>query len=149
MLTREKDATVIQQVLDAHQAATAIRQAERNASYDLQIVIAEAGEFLSAVETTSSNQNSETTQGLSAQLDRQIAVASSTRDLAARQLEVSLKAQQRDFILDSQRSISQANQRRRALQLRTEMQDAIADHQADFNAADFDRNLYTPVLPTY
>ncbi|MDE0433960.1 MAG: hypothetical protein OXH92_08110, partial [Bryobacterales bacterium] len=87
--------------------------------------------------------------GLGAQLDRQIAVASSTRDIAARQLEVSLKTQQRAAILDSQRSIAQANQRRRALQLRTEMQDAIADHQADFNAAAFDQNLYTPVLPTY
>ncbi len=144
-----EDATVIQQVLDAHQAATTIRQAERNTWYDSQIVIAEAGEFLNAIESTASTQNSETTQGLGAQLDRQIAVASSTRDIAARQLEVSLKTQQRAAILDSQRSIAQANQRRRALQLRTEMQDAIADHQADFNAAAFDQNLYTPVLPTY
>ena len=29
------------------------------------------------------------------------------------------------------------------------MQDAIADHEADFDAAAFDRQLYTPVLPTY
>ena len=41
-----EDATVIQQVLDAHQTATAKRDAERNAWYDSQIVIAEAGEFL-------------------------------------------------------------------------------------------------------
>ena len=59
-----EDATVIQQVLDAHQTATAKRDAERNAWYDSQIVIAEAGEFLEAIESTASTQNSETTQGL-------------------------------------------------------------------------------------
>ena len=144
-----EDATVIQQVLDAHQQATANRDAERNAWYDSQIVIAEAGEFLSAIEATSSTQNSETTQGLGAQLDRQIAVASSTRDLTARQLELAVSAEHRAARLDHQRSLAQAQQKRRALQLRTEMQDAIADHQADFDAAAFDQNLYTPVLPSY
>ena len=144
-----EDATVIQQVLDAHQQATANRDAERNAWYDSQIVIAEAGEFLSAIESTASTQNSETTQGLGAQLDRQIAVASSTRDLTARQLELAVSAEHRAARLDHQRSLAQAQQKRRALQLRTEMQDAIADHQADFDAAAFDQNLYTPVLPSY
>ena len=144
-----EDATVIQQVLDAHQTATANRDAERNAWYDSQIVIAEAGEFLSAIEATSSTQNSETTQGLGAQLDRQIAVASSTRDIAARQLELAVSAEHRAARLDHQRSLAQAQQKRRALQLRTEMQDAIADHQADFDAAAFDQSLYTPVLPSY
>ena len=144
-----EDATVIQQVLDAHQTATAKREAERNAWYDSQIVIAEAGEFLSAIEATSSTQNSETTQGLGAQLDRQIAVASSTRDLTARQLELAVSAEHRAARLDHLRSLQQAQQKRRALQLRTEMQDAIADHQADFDAGAFDQSLYTPVLPSY
>ena len=144
-----EDSTVIQQVLDAHQQATANRDAERNAWYDSQIVIAEAGEFLEAIEATASTQNSETTQGLGAQLDRQIAVASSTRDLTARQLELALSAEHRAARLDHQRSLAQAQQKRRALQLRTEMQDAIADHQADFDAAAFNQNLYTPVLPSY
>ena len=144
-----EDAALIQQVLDAHQEATTNREAARNAWYDSQIVIAEAGEFLSAVEATASTQNSETTQGLGAQLDRQIAVASSTRDIAARQLEVALKAEQRAFTLDRLTTLQQGQQKRRSLQLRTEMQDAIADHQAGFDAAAFDRNLYTPVLPSY
>lgn len=144
-----EDATVIQQVLDAHQAATANRQAARNVWYDSQIVIAEAGEFLNAIQTTAGNQNSETTQGLGAQLDRQIAVASSTRDLAARQLEVSLKAQQRDILLDSQRSVLEGKLRQQGLAIRTELQDSIAEYEADFDAAAFDRSLYTPVLPSH
>ncbi len=73
-----EDPTVIQQVLDAHQTASLNRTAERNAWYDSQIIIAEAGEFLGQIESTASTQNSETSQGLGAQLDRQIAVASST-----------------------------------------------------------------------
>ena len=144
-----EDPTVIQQVLDAHQAASLNRQAERNAWYDSQIVIAEAGEFLSEIEATASTQNSETTQGLGAQLDRQIAVTSSTRDLNARQLEVALTAEHRAARLDHQRSIAQARQKQRALQLRIEMQDARARQQADFDATAFDQNLYTPVLPSY
>ena len=144
-----EDSTVIQQVLDAHQAATLNREAERNAWYDSQIVIAEAGEFLSQIESTASTQNSETTQGLGAQLDRQIAVSSSTRDLAARQLELAISAEHRAARLDHQRSLAHAQQKRRALQLRIEMQDAIARQEADFDAAAFDQNLYTPVLPNY
>ena len=143
-----EDATVIQQVLDAHQTATTKRDAERNAWYDSQIVIAEAGEFLSAIEATASTQNSETTQGLGAQLDRQIAVASSTRDLTARQLELSLSDKHRAVRLDHQRSIVQAQLRRQGLAIRTETQDTVADYQADFDASAFDHALYTPVLPS-
>ena len=144
-----EDDRVIDQILDAHQQDTVRRTAERNAWYDAQIVIAEAGQFLESIETTASTQNSETTQGLSAQLDRQIAVASSTRDIAARQLELAVSAEHRAARLDHLTAIQQAQRKRRALLLRTEMQDAIADHQADFDAAAFDRNLYTPVLPSY
>ena len=144
-----EDAALINQVLQQHQVATTNREAARNAWYDSQIVIAEAGEFLSAIEATASTQNAETTQGLGAQLDRQIAVSSSTRDLNARQFELMLSAEHRAARLDHLTAIQQAQQKRRSLQLRTEMQDAIADHQADFDAAAFDRNLYTPVLPSY
>ena len=144
-----EDATVIQQVLAAHQEATTNREAERNAWYDSQIVIAEAGEFLSAIETTSSTQNAETTQGLGAQLDRQIAVASSTRDLAARQLELLLSAEHRAARLDHQRSLVQAQLRQQGLAIRTEIQDSIDDYEADFDADSFDETLYTPVLPKY
>ena len=143
-----EDATVIQQVLDAHQTATAKRDAERNAWYDSQIVIAEAGEFLSAIESTASTQNSETTQGLGAQLDRQIAVASSTRDIAARQLELSLSDKHRAVRLDHQRSIVQAQLRQQGLAIRTETQDTVADYQANFDADAFDQSLFTPVLPS-
>ena len=143
-----EDDTVIQQVLDAHQAATARRTAIRNASYDSQIVIAEAGEFLSAIEATASTQNAETTQGLGAQLDRQIAVASSTRDIAAKQLEVDLRAQVRALDLDHQRAVLEGQLRQQGLAIRTELQDSIAEYEADFDADAFDRSLYTPVLPT-
>ena len=144
-----EDAAVIQQVLDAHQAETARHTAQRNAWHDAQIVIAEAGQFLEAIETTAGNQNNETTQGMSAQLDRQIAVSSASRDIAARQLELAVSAEHRAARLEHLEALHQANQKRRALELRTEMQDAIADHEADFDAAAFDRQLYTPVLPTY
>ena len=141
-----EDATVIQQVLDEHQAATAKREAARNAWYDSQIVIAEAGEFLSRIETTASTQNTETTQGLGAQLDRQIAVASSTRDIAARQLEVALSAEQRAVRLDHERSMLEAQFRQQALRMRSETQDALANYEADFDAGAFDQTLYTPVI---
>ena len=141
-----ENATVIQQVLDEHQAATAKREASRNAWYDSQIVIAEAGEFLSRIEATASTQNTETTQGLGAQLDRQIAVASSTRDIAARQLEVALSAEQRAVRLDHERSMLEAQLRQQALRMRTETQDALANYEADFDAGAFDQTLYTPVI---
>ncbi len=143
-----EDRTVIQQVLDTHREATARRTAIRNASYDAQIVIAEAGEFLSAIEATASNQNNETTQGLGAQLDRQIAVASSTRDIAAKQLEVDLRAQVRALDLDHQRTILEGQLRQQGLAIRTELQDSITDYESNFDAAAFDQSLYTPVLPT-
>ena len=142
-----EDPTVIQQVLDAHQQATTNRESARNAWYDSQIVIAEAGKFLSAVETTASNQNTETTQGLGAQLDRQIAVASSTRDLAARQLEMMLSAEHRAARLDHQRSMLEAQLRQQGLDIRTEIQDSITDYEASFNPVAFEQTLYTPVLP--
>ena len=142
-------AAVIQQVLAAHQAETTRRTAERNAWYDSQIVIAEAGEFLNAIETTASNQNGETTQGLGAQLDRQIAVSSSARDIAARQLELAVSAEHRAARLEHAQSIDRANQRRVALEVRTAIQDALDQHEADFDATAFDTNLYQPVLPSY
>ena len=142
-----EDSTVIQQVLDEHQAASAKRESARNAWYDSQIVIAEAGEFLSAVETTASTQNAETTQGLGAQLDRQIAVSSSQRDIAARQLEVALSAEHRAVRLDHERSMLEAQLRQQSLRMRTETQDALADYEADFDAGAFDQTLYAPVIP--
>ena len=144
-----EDAAVIQQVLDAYQAETARHTAQRNAWHDAQIVIAEAGQFLEAIETTAGNQNNETTQGMSAQLDRQIAVSSAARDIAARQLELAVSAEHRAARLEHLEVLHRANQKRRALELRIEMQDAIADHEADFDAATFNRQLYTPVLPSY
>ncbi len=143
-----EDPTVIQQVLDAHQQATTNRESARNAWYDSQIVIAEAGKFLSAVETTASHQNIETTQGLGAQLDRQIAVASSIRDLSARQLEMMLSAEHRAARLDHQRSMLEAQLRQQGLDIRTEIQDSITDYEASFNPVAFDQSLYTPVLNT-
>ena len=143
-----EDDTVIQQVLDTHQADTTRRTAERNAWYDTQIVISEAGQFLESIETTASTQNSEITQGLGAQLDRQIAVSSSLRDIAARQLELAVSAEHRAARLEHQQSLLQANLRRQGLAIRTEMQDSIAEYEADFDADAFDQSLYTPVLPT-
>ena len=142
-------AAVIRQVLRAHQAETARHEAERSAWNDAQIVIAQAGEFLEDVETTSGNQNTETTQGLGAQLDRHIAVSSAARDIAARQLEMAVSAEHRAARLEHQQALHRARQVRRAVELRSEMRDAIDDHAANFDAAAFDRDLYTPVLPSY
>ncbi len=142
-------AAVIQQVLDAHQAETTRRSAERNAWYDAQIVIAEAGEFLNAIESTATTQNGETTAGMSAQLERQIAVSSAARDIAARQLELAVSAEHRAARLEHAQSIDRANQRRVALAVRTAIQDALDQHEADFDATAFDTNLYQPVLPSY
>ena len=143
-----EDQAVIDRVLDAHQAQTQRRNALRNAWRDSQVVIAEAGNFLATVESTASTQNGEVTQGLGAQLDRQIAVSSSLRDIAAKQLEVALSAEDRADKLRIQRSLVQGQIQQQGLALRTELQDAIADYETDFDAVTFDRNLYTPVLPT-
>lgn len=142
-----EDSTVIQQVLDEHQAASVKREAARNAWYDSQIVIAEAGDFLSRIEATASTQNSETTQGLGAQLDRQIAVSSSLRDIAARQLEVALSAEHRAVRLDHERSMLEAQLRQQSLNMRTETQDALTVYEDDFDPAAFDQTLYAPVIP--
>ena len=144
-----EDASVIQQVLAAHQEESNQRTTQRSAWRDSQIVIAETGQFLERVENTASTQNGETTPGLGAQLDRQIAVTSSLRDIAAHQLQLDLAEQHRIDRLEEQRSLLEAQQKRRSLLLRLEMQDALADHDADFDAAAFDQRLYTPVLPQY
>ena len=144
-----EDNAVIQQVLATHQLETNRRDETLNAHYDSMIAIAAAGRFLEDIESTSSTQNSETTQGLGAQLDRHIAVSSATRDIAAKQLELTTAAQHRAARLERLESDQQSEQKRRALLLRIEMQDAIADHEANFDAAAFDRSLYTPVLPSY
>ena len=143
-----EEADVIQQVLDAHQAETMRHTAVRNAWYDSQIVIAEAGQFLEAIEATASTQNGETTAGMSAQLDRHIAVSSASRDIAARQLELAVSAEHRAARLEHQQSLLQAQLRQQGLAIRTEIQDSIAAHEADFDAAAFDQSLYTPVIPT-
>ncbi len=142
-------ADVIQQVLAAHQTATQTRNAERSAWHDAQIVIAQAGRFLAQIEATSGTQNSETTQGLSAQLDRHIAVSSASRDIAARQLEMLVSADHRQARLDHLQAVERANRQRKALALRAEIQDVLDQQQTDFDAAGFDQRLYTPVLPSY
>ena len=69
------DPAVITSVLTAHQARSQKWNDQRAAWYDMQIMLASTGQFLEEVETTASTQNSTTDPGLSAQLDRQIAVA--------------------------------------------------------------------------
>lgn len=140
------DSSVVDQVLEEHQAALANREAARSPWYNSHIVIAEAGNFLSRIETTASTQNSETTQGLGAQLDRQIAVSSSLRDIAAKQLEVSLTTQQREFLLNRQRALIDGQLRQHALRMRAETQDTLADYGADFDAEAFDESLYRSVI---
>ena len=114
---------------------------------DSQIVIAETGKFLTRIESTASTQNAETTPGLGAQLDRQIAVTSSLRDIAAKQLEIDSKAEHREFLLNSQRYVIDGQLRQQALRMRIETQDTLDTYEADFDAAAFDQSLYTPVLP--
>ena len=145
----EQPGDVIQQLLVAHQKATLQRDAEQNAWYDAQIVIAEAGQFLDAIQGTAGAQNAETTQGLSTQFDRHIAVSSASRDIAARQLELATSAEHRAARLEHLQAVERANQRRRSLAIRAEIQQALADHQANLDAAAFDESLYTPVLPEY
>ena len=142
-----EDSTVIDRVLDEHQAATINRDAMLNPWRDSQIVIAETGKFLTRIESTASTQNAETTPGLGAQLDRQIAVTSSLRDIAAKQLEIDSKAEHREFLLNSQRYVIDGQLRQQALRMRIETQDTLDTYEADFDAAAFDQSLYTPVLP--
>ena len=143
-----EDSTVIQQVLDAHQLSSQNRDSMLNAWYDSQIVIAETGEFLSSVETTAGNQNTEVTQGLGAQLDRQIAVASTTRDLAARQLELSLIEQHRETRINDLKTVLQGQLREQGINMKQEMNDSISDYSSTFDAQAFDNTLYTPAIST-
>ena len=144
-----QDAAVIEKVLGAYQSTTLQLNAERNAWYDAQIVIAQTGKFLESVETTAGTQNSTTDQGLSAQLDRHIAVSSTSRDIAAGQLEMAVSAEHRAARLDHLQAVERANRKRRALMIRTEIQDVLDDQESNFDSAAFDTGLYTPVLPTY
>ncbi len=145
----DQDSEVVQQVLEAHRAATRSWQAERGAWSDAQVSIASAGQFLAAVETAAAAQNGTTDQGLSAQLDRQIAVSSSARDIAAKTLEVAVAGARRAARLEHLQAVEQADRRRRALEIRAEIQDVLVERQTDFDAAAFDRTLYAPVLPSY
>ena len=144
-----QDAAVIQKVLESYQSTTLQLNAERNAWYDAQIVIAQTGKFLESVETTAGTQNSTTEQGLSAQLDRHIAVSSASRDIAARQLEMAVSAEHRAARLDHLQAVERANRKRRALMIRTEIQDALDEQETNFDSAAFDAGLYRPVLPSY
>ena len=144
-----QDASVVEKVLDAYQSTTLQLNAERNAWYDAQIVIAQTGKFLESVETTAGTQNSTTEQGLSAQLDRHIAVSSASRDIAAKQLEMAVSAEHRAARLDHLQAVERANRKRRALMIRTEIQDVLDEQETNFDSAAFDAGLYRPVLPSY
>ena len=144
-----QDASVIEKVLGAYQSTTRQLNAERNAWYDAQIVIAQTGKFLESVEATAGTQNSTTDQGLSAQLDRNIAVSSASRDIAARQLEMAVSAEHRAARLDHLQAVERANRQRRALMIRTEIQDVLDEQERNFDSAAFDAGLYRPVLPSY
>ena len=143
------DPAVITSVLTAHQARSQKWNDQRAAWYDLQIMLASTGQFLEEVETTASTQNSTTDAGLSAQLDRQIAVASSSRDIAARQLEITASSEHRAAQLDHIEAMDRAGRQQQELNIRAEIRDAIAQQQAAFDANAFDSGLYTPVLPSY
>ncbi len=142
-------ASVITQVLRAHQAGTSSWNAERAAWYDAQILLASTGEFLEAVETTASDQNSETTQGLGAQLDRQIAVSSAARDIAAHQLSIAAAGENRAAQLEHLEALHRARQLEQWLDVRAEINSSIDTVQASFDATGFDNSLYAPVLPSY
>ena len=143
------DPAVITNVLTAHQARSQQWNDQRAAWYDLQIMLASTGQFLEEIESTASTQNSTTDAGLSAQLDRQIAVASSSRDIAARQLEIAASSEHRAAQLDHMRALDQAWRQRQELDIRAKIRDDIAQQQAAFDANAFDSGLYAPVLPSY
>ena len=142
-------ASVITQVLRAHQAGSRQWNDQRAAWRDSQILLAATGEFLEAVETTASNQNSETDAGLSAQLDRHIAVSSSARDIAARQLEIAAAGEHRAAQLEHLEALYRARQLEQALEVRAEINTSIDTLQANFDDNAFDDSLYAPVLPSY
>ena len=142
-------AAVITQVLRAHQAGSRQWNDQRAAWRDSQILLAATGEFLEAVETTASNQNAETDAGLSAQLDRHIAVSSAARDIAARQLEIAAAGEHRAAQLEHLEALYRARQIEQALEVRTEINTSIDTLQAGFDDDAFDDSLYAPVLPSY
>ena len=143
------DPAVVTKVLTAHQAQSQKWNNERAAWYDSQIMLAATGQFLADVENTRSTQNSTTDAGLSAQLDRQIAVASSARDIAARQLEVTATAEHRGAQLEHIEALDRAWRQQQELRIRSEIQTSIQNQQAAFDANAFDSSLFTPVLPSY
>ena len=143
------DPDVVTKVLASHQAQSQKWSNERAAWHDLQIILASTGEFLEDVETTSSTQNSTTDAGLSAQLDRQIAVASSARDIAASQLQMDAADKHLEVQLENQQAMERAWRQQQELRIRGEIQTSIQNHQAGFDADSFDSSLFTPVLPSY
>ena len=143
------DPAVITKALTAHQSQSQKWNNERAAWHDLQIILASTGEFLDDVETTASTQNSTTDAGLSAQLDRQIAVASSARDIAASQLQMAAADKHLEVQIENQKAIERAWRQQQELRIRGEIQTSIQNHQAGFDASGFDSSLFTPVLPSY
>ena len=140
---------VVTKVVAAHQARSQQWNNERAAWHDLQIILSSTGEFLEDVETTASTQNGETTQGLAAQLDRQIAVASSARDIAAKQLEVTATSDHRDAQIEHVEALERAWRQQQELRIRGAIQTSIQNQQAAFDRSAFDSRLFTPVLPSY
>ena len=112
-------------------------------------VIEDASDFLEAIETTASTQNSETTQGLGAQLDRQIAVSSAARDIAAQQLQLTTSAEYRAARLERLEAVRQAQLEQQSLRIRSEIRDDLTQQEADFDGDAFDNRLYEPVMPSY
>lgn len=143
------DAGVVTQVLRAHQTRSQKWNNERAAWYDSQIMLAATGQFLEDIENTASTQNTTTDAGLSAQLDRQIAVASSARDIAAKQLEMAAADNHLEVQLENQQAMEQAWRHQQELRIRAEIQTEIQNQQASFDSNSFDINLYNPVLPSY
>lgn len=142
-------ASVITQVLRAHQAGTDNWNAERAAWYDAQILLGATGEFLEDVETTASNQNAETDAGLSAQLDRHIAVSSAARDIAAHQLQLAAAGENRAAQLEHLEALHRARQLEQWLAVRAEINSSIDTVQSSFDSSAFDDSLYEPVMPSY
>ncbi len=139
----------VTQVLRAHQTRSQKWNNERAAWYDSQIMLASTGEFLDEIEATASTQNTTIDTGLSAQLDRQIAVASSARDIAAKQLEMAAADKHLEVQLENQQAMEQAWRHQQELLIRAEIQAGIRNQQASFDSNSFDNSLYAPVLPSY
>ena len=143
------EADVITQVLAAHQASTDHWDTRRAVWHDTQIVIGAAGAFLDEISSTASTQNATTDPGLSAQLDRHIAVSSAARDIAAKQLELVAAAEHRTVQLEHLESLERGRRRQQELAIRAAIRSSIENRQAAFDSTAFDRRLYAPVLPSY